>query len=161
MYLLQKEGISIDTEKMKDAVREIALEGKIEKLCKLVEEYLSYIGNIAWQRYDEKYIKSYMHGVLLTTPIFNTYLEFNVRNNKYIDVAIFKNGTEGVKYQAIIEVKYLKKEEKTKANIEKKRNEAIEQIEEYMKDERLPKDNLKKFIVLYIGQKMEFLEEIQ
>ena len=49
----------------------------------------------------------------------------------YIDVAIFKNGTKGVKYQAIIEVKYLKKDENSKANIMAKRKEAYQQIEIY------------------------------
>ena len=129
-------------------------------LCKLVEDYLSYVGNIAWQRYDEKYVKGYMHAIMLTTSMFNTYLEFNVRHNGYIDVAIFKNGTKGVNYQAIIEVKYLKKEDNSEANIRAKRKEAFEQIKRYMEDERLPKDNLKKFIVVFAGEKLELLEEV-
>lgn len=161
LYLLKNEGLVIDDLKIKEAIRQIALEGKIEKLCKLVEEYLSYVGNIAWQRYDEKYVKGYMHAILLTSPLFNTYLEYNVKHNGYIDVAIFKNGTEGVKYQAIVEVKYLKKEDGKRKNVAQKRKEAISQIEKYMEDERLPKDNLKKYVTIFVGEKLELLEEIE
>ena len=160
IYLLKNEGLVVDMENIQNAVKEIALEGKIDKLCKLVEDYLSYLGNISWQRYDEKYVKGYMHAIMLTTSIFNTYLEFNVKHNRYIDVAILKNGTEGVKYQAIIEVKYLKKEQGKRKNIEAKMREALEQIQGYMEDERLPKDNLKKFIVIFVGERLERLEEV-
>ena len=68
-------------------------------------------------------------------------------------------------YQAIIELKYIKKEEAKTSRvknqiIEKKKREALEQIEEYAKDERLPQERMKKFIVIYVGQKLEVLEEI-
>ena len=45
--------------KVKEAIRELAFEEKIDKLCYQVEEYLSYLGNITWQKYDEKYVKGY------------------------------------------------------------------------------------------------------
>ena len=165
IQLLAREGIKIDTTKVDEAIDQIALEGKIDKLCVLVEEYLSYIGNISWQKYDEKYVKSYMHALLFLSPMYNTYLEFNVKNNRYIDVALFKIENMGAKYQAIIEVKYIKKEDaktrKTKENaIKEKRNEAIEQIKAYIEDKRLPQEDMKKFIVIYVGQKLEFLEEV-
>ena len=165
IQLLAREGIKIDTTKVDEAIDQIALEGKIDKLCVLVEEYLSYIGNISWQKYDEKYVKSYMHALLFLSPMYNTYLEFNVKNNRYIDVALFKIENMGAKYQSIIEVKYIKKEDaktrKTKENaIKEKRNEAIEQIKAYIEDKRLPQEDMKKFIVIYVGQKLEFLEEV-
>ena len=165
LYLLSQSGMKIDMKKIEDSIEELALEGKIAKLCKLVEEYLGYLGNITWQRYDEKYVKGYMHSILLTTPVFNTYLEYNVKHNKYIDIAVFKNEEMGAKYQAIIEVKYIKKQEaETKqakeTAVAQKRAEALEQIKEYMADERLPKDNMKKFVVIYVGDKLELLEEV-
>ena len=166
LWLLKKDGIKINETKVEEAITELALDGKINKLCEIVEEYLSYIGNIAWQKYDEKYVKSYMHAILQLSPVFSTYLEYNVKNNKYIDIAVFKVATMGAKYQAIIEVKYIKKEEaKTKKQkqqkIEEKREEALEQIQEYAQDERLPQDKMKKYICIYVGQKLELLEEIK
>ena len=166
LWLLKKDGIKINETKVEEAITELALDGKINKLCEIVEEYLSCIGNIAWQKYDEKYVKSYMHAILQLSPVFSTYLEYNVKNNKYIDIAVFKVATMGAKYQAIIEVKYIKKEEaKTKKQkqqkIEEKREEALEQIQEYAQDERLPQDNMKKYICIYVGQKLELLEEIK
>ena len=59
IQLLKREGTPIDVSKIKEAIRELAYEGKIDKLCYQVEEYLSYLGNITWQKYDEKYVKGY------------------------------------------------------------------------------------------------------
>ena len=164
--LIQQSGVKIDTSKIQEAVHEIALEGKIDKLCKIVEDYLRDLGNISWQRYDEKYVKSYMHAILRLNDLFNVYLEYNVKDNGYIDVAVFKRENTGVKYQAIIELKYIKKEDaKTekvkKKEIERKRKEALNQIEAYSQDTRLPQENMKKFIVIYVGEKLELLEEIK
>ena len=166
IQLLEREGLKIDSRQMEEAIQQLALEGKIDKLCLLVEEYLSYLGNISWQRFDEKYVKSYMHAILFNTPIYSTYLEYNVKNNKYIDVAVFKVPSMGAKYQAVIEVKYIKKEDaknrKTnEKSIKEKRDEALEQIYAYCEDKRLPKENMKKFIVIYVGEKLELLEEVE
>ena len=164
--LIQKSGIKLNIQKVREAALQIGKEGKIDKICMLVEEYLRDLGNISWQRYDEKYVQSYMHALLRLNERFNVYLEYNVKDNKYIDVAVFKRENVGIKYQAIIELKYIKKEnakteeEKQKA-IAEKRKEAIEQIQAYSQDERLPHDNMKKFIVIYVGQKLELLEEVE
>lgn len=163
--LIQNLGVNVDTQKIQDSTYELALEEKINKLCKVVEDYIRDIGNIAWQKYDEKYVQSYMHAILRLNTFFNVYLEYNVKDNRYIDVAVFARENSGVKYQAIIELKYIKKEEaKTKEQkqkaVEIKRKEALEQIEAYSQDKRLPQDNMKKFIVIYVGQKLEVLEEI-
>ena len=165
LYLIQKSGVEINTTKIQEAALELAFEGKINKICNIVEEYLSYVGNIAWQRYDEKYVQSYMHAILGLNEMFNVYLEYNVQHNRYIDVAVFKRENSGIKYQAIIELKYIKKEEaKTEESkqkeIARKRNEALEEIKEYSQDTRLPQENMKKFIVIYVGEKLELLEEI-
>ena len=164
--LIQQSGVNIDTSKIREAVHEIALEGKIDKLCKIVEDYLRDLGNISWQRYDEKYVKSYMYAILRLNDLFNVYLEYSIKDNRYIDVAVFKRENTGVKYQAIIEVKYIKKEEaKTEKSkqeaIGRKREEALKQIQAYSQDTRLPQENMKKFIVIYVGEKLELLEEIE
>ena len=165
LNLIQRSGVNIDISKIQEATHEIALEGKIDKLCKIVENYLKDLGNISWQKYDEKYVQSYMHAILRLNDFFNVYLEYNVKNNRYVDVAIFGREYSGVKYGAIIELKYIKKEdakteEQKQKAIEEKRKQAIEQIQAYSEDERLPQDNMKKFVVIYVGQKLEVLEEI-
>ena len=166
LYLIQKSGVKIDITKIQKAELELGFEGKIDQICKIVEEYLSYVGNISWQRYDEKYVQSYMHAILGLNDLFNVYLEYNVQHNRYIDVAVFKRENSGIKYQAIIEVKYIKKEEaKTEKSkqeaIGRKKEEALKQIQAYSQDERLPQKNMKKFIVIYVGEKLELLEEIK
>ena len=165
LNLIQRSGVNIDISEIQEATHEIALEGKIDKLCKIVENYLKDLGNISWQKYDEKYVQSYMHAILRLNDFFNVYLEYNVKNNRYVDVAIFGREYSGVKYGAIIELKYIKKEdakteEQKQKAIEEKRKQAIEQIQAYSEDERLPQDNMKKFVVIYVGQKLEVLEEV-
>ena len=164
--LIQKSGIKLNIQKVREAALQIGKEGKIDKICMLVEEYLRDLGNISWQRYDEKYVQSYMHALLRLNERFNVYLEYNVKDNKYIDVAVFKRENVGIKYQAIIELKYIKKEnakteEEKQRAIQEKRKQAIEQIQAYSQDERLPQDNMKKFVVIYVGQKLELLEEFE
>ena len=39
-------------------------------------------------------------------------------------------------------------------------DEAIEQMHAYIEDKRLPQGDMKKFIVVYVGQKLELLEEV-
>ena len=163
--LIQRSGVNIDIGKIQQAAKELALDGKINKLCEMIEEYLKDLGNISWQRYDEKYVQSYMHAILRLNDFFNVYLEYNVKNNRYIDVAVFGREYSGVKYGAIIELKYIKKEdakteEQKQKAIEEKRRQAIEQIQAYSEDERLPQNNMKKFVVIYVGQKLELLEEL-
>ena len=41
-----------------------------------------------------------MHAILGLNELFNVYLEYNVQNNRYIDVAVFKRENSGIKYQA-------------------------------------------------------------
>ncbi len=96
----------------------------------------------------------------MTSKIFNTYLEYNVQHNKYIDIAIFKREGTKVKYQAIIEVKYIKKGNYSKEELEKKRLEAIDQIIKYGEDKRIPKEGMKKFVVVFVGDKAEIVEEV-
>lgn len=157
MYLINIDGFKTDYNQLNEVIMEFAKEGKIDKLCQLTEKYLSYEGNISFERYDEKYIKSYMLSILISSNRFRVYLEYPIINNKYADIVIFKE--IGSYYDAIIEVKYLKKKEKSKKNIKNKKEEAIKQIKEYSQDKRLPKD-IKKFVVVFAGNKLEVLEEV-
>ena len=98
--------------------------------------------------------------LLCGNPNFNTYTEYPTING-FIDVMLFKNGKYS-KYDIMIELKYLKKSDyrKNKKLLLLKKEEAINQLENYAKDERIPKDSLKKYIVIFIGEKLELIEEV-
>ena len=89
----------------------------------------------------------------------NTYTEYSV-NNGYIDLMLFRNSKIS-KYDIMIELKYIKKSDyrKNKKLLLIKEEEAKNQINHYVKDERIPKENLKKYIVIFIGEKVELIEE--
>ena len=113
----------------------------------------------------EQYYNGYRFSEQSEEKTFNTtlvmyYLKEYVRTGKRPTEMLYIN------IAAIIEVKYIKKEDakskKTREDaIAKKRDEAMEQIKAYCKDTRLPKENMKKFIVIYVGEKLELLEEVE
>ena len=48
----------------------------------------------------------------------------------------------------------------TMEELERKREEAINQIREYSIDERITQDNLKKYVVIFKGNELSLLEEV-
>ena len=62
----------------------------------------------------------------------------------------------------MIELKYIsiKEYRRNRKLLNKKREEAIEQLNKYSLDERISKENLKKYIVVFVGNEARVLESI-
>ena len=62
----------------------------------------------------------------------------------------------------MIELKYLKITDYEKNNnlLEIKKKEAIGQLNNYSKDERINKTSLRKYVVIFVGTNLKILEEI-
>ena len=61
-----------------------------------------------------------------------------------------KHQTQAAKYEVLIELKYIKKGDTTKAKIQEELADGIRQVGRYMEDERIAKrENLKKFVVVF------------
>ena len=158
--ILNDMNITFDNNHLRECYKELIFEGKIIKITSYIKELLSKADNRDFIKFDEKYIKLMYFTLLCGNPNFNTYTEYPTSNG-FIDVMLFKNGKYS-KHDIMIELKYLKKSDyrKNKKLLTLKKEEAISQLESYAKDERIPKDNLKKYIVIFIGNKLELIEEI-
>ena len=153
--------ITFDFNYLRECYKELIVEGKINKITNYIKEILFKVDNRDFIQFDEKYIKLMYFTLLCGNKNFNTYTEYPT-NHGYIDVMLFKNGNYS-KYDIMIELKYIKKSDyrKNKKLLQIKKEEAKKQINNYVKDERIPKENLKKYIVIFIGEKVEVIEELE
>ena len=129
MQLMNQEAeFKIDSSTIQQILREIALEGKIDKMIEILKIYLNNLSNRDLIKFDEKYIKLIFYCIAMELPIYSTKSEMEV-NRSYPDILLVpRDRTKG--YKAImVEFKYLKKGEKSK--LEDKQKEAREQIERY------------------------------
>ena len=129
MQLMNQEAdFRIDNTRSQEILREIAKEGKINKMVETLKIYLNNLSNRDMIKFDEKYIKVIFYCIAMTMPIYSTKSEMEVNRN-YPDILLVpRDRTKG--YKAImVEFKYLKKGENAK--IEEKQKEAREQIERY------------------------------
>ena len=62
----------------------------------------------------------------------------------------------------MIELKYIKKSDSEKDNsiLNKKKDDAIKQLLSYSEDERFDKTNLKRYVVIFVGNDLKLLEEV-
>ena len=159
IHLLNEENITFNQDKLNNCMYELLEQGKIEQLTSYISEILKYADKRTFIQFDEKYIQLLYFAMLMNYHEINTYTEYSV-NNGYIDLMLFRNSKIS-KYDIMIELKYIKKSDyrKNKKLLLIKKEEAKNQINHYAKDERIPKENLKKYIVIFIGEKVEVIEE--
>ena len=149
----------IDTEKLELAVKRIVINGTIEPFAKEIEGVLKKLSDRDFMSFNEKNIKMLMFSYLVLTPWAYVKSEYPVEGG-YIDIALFKRYKE-VPYNAIIELKYIKKSEKDKNMLEKKIQEAREQIKRYEKAiNKEFEGELKKYIIVFVGRELKHLEEV-
>jgi hypothetical protein len=153
----------IATSDVKNAVNDIAVKGSNERFINLIEGFLSALSNRDYIKFDEKYIKLIMYGYLRMSPIYNVKSEYEV-NRGYVDIALLPNQSFPVPHYAIWEVKYIKAKDfkaQGQAAIEKKRQEAAEQLERYASSDELSAlPGLKKWALVFVGGKCVLNEEL-
>lgn len=150
----------LDDSILRECYKEVLLEGKINRITNYIEEILTKADNREFIKFDEKYVQLMYFTLLCNNNNVRVYTEYSTSNG-YIDVMIFKN-SDISKYDIMIELKYLKKSEyrRNKKLLDEKRNEAIKQLNSYSLDDRISKDNLRKYVVIFVGNKLKVLESI-
>ena len=140
-----------------EMLREIALEGKIDKIIEMLGKYLKNLSNRDYIKFDEKYIKLIFFCIAMNLKIFRLKSEMEVQK-KYPDILLIpKDSSKGYK-GVMIEFKYLKKEEKDK--LKEKQAEARKQIEEYGElDEIKELKNINKYTVVAVNDEI-YVEKI-
>ena len=156
-YLETAHDIVINVSKTKDALWQLQ-NNNLKPLMGEVEKVLNKISNRDYIKFDEKYVKLIMLQYLFNSNTFNVKSEYEVYDG-YIDIALLPNNSAISNYYYVMEVKYLKADEGDK--LEGKRKEAIEQISKYLlSDELMQIKNLKKYVIVFVGDKCEVCEEI-
>ena len=156
--LVSKEtDLKIDSKDYNEILREIALEGKIEKITELLHKYLNNLSNRDFQNFDEKYVKILFYSIAMNLKIFSIKSEMEVQR-KYPDLLLIPKDTTKNYQAVIIEFKYLKKNEASK--LEEKKEEARRQIIEYSEYEDIKNiPNLNKYIIVAVNDEI-YVEKI-
>ena len=158
MQLMSQEAeFRIDNSTSVQILKEIALEGRIDKIIEVLRIYLKNLSNRDLRKFDEKYIKLIFYCIAMNINSYFTKSEMEVNRN-YPDILLVpRDRTKG--YKAImVEFKYLKKGEKSK--LEEKQKEAREQIERYSEFEEIKEiEGLRKYTIVVATDEI-YVEEI-
>ncbi len=153
------EEIKVDIEEnYAEITKEIALEGKIDKIVELLQKYLKNLSNRDYQRFDEKYVKLIFYCIVMNLKIYSVKSELEVER-EYPDIVLIpRDRSKG--YNAImVEFKYLKKSEEGK--IEEKQKEAKAQIERYANTEEMKDiEKMNKYTIVVVNDKL-YVEKIK
>ena len=156
--LKNETNISVQEDEYNEILKEIAYEGKIDKIVEVVHKYLNNLSNRDFQRFDEKYVKLIFYCLAMSLSFFRVKSEMEVQR-KYPDLLIVPKKDQEKYYGVMIEFKYLKKEERNQ--LEEKQKEARKQIEEYNKFEEIASiPKLSKYTVIAVVDEIH-LEEIK
>ena len=153
----QETELRIENNDYNQILREIALEGKIDKIIDILHKYLNNLSNRDYINFDEKYVKILFYSIAMNLKLFSVKSEMEVQR-KYPDLMLIpKDITKNYK-AVMIEFKYLKKEETGK--LQEKQEEARKQILEYSElDDIKNIPNLNKYTVIAVNDNI-YVEKI-
>ena len=158
MQIMEEEAnFKIDNTTNNEILREIAKEGKIDKMVETLKIYLNNLSNRDLIKFDEKYIKLIFYCIAMNIKAYSTKSEMEVNRN-YPDILLVpRDSSKGYK-AVMVEFKYIKKGEVAK--LEDKQKEAKEQIERYSSFEDI-KDiqGLRKYTIV-VSTNDIYVEEI-
>jgi hypothetical protein len=158
--------LSSDILEIQDAIKEVCKEGKINAFMDLYGKIrLEIIDRDDMKHYNELDSKLVMLMMIGVSSLYNIKSEAEL-NGKYCDLYLKEaiNYDYYVDYRYVIEFKHVHKGNKTKKEIEsevnKKLNEAKEQIEVYMQDKDILNSTkpVKRLVIITIGRDEEKYE---
>ena len=144
-----------------DMVKEILLEGKIDKAMEILGIFLKNLSNRDYQRFDEKYIKVIFYSICRMLGAIYVKSELEV-GGEYADILLVPREKMQERYGVLLEFKYIKQEDYNKNTelLKQKQQEAKEQIERYRQAEEINMiPNSKCYTLVVIKDKIE-TEEI-
>ena len=158
-YIKRKAGINAEI-KNGEMIKEILLEGKIDKAIETLGTFLTNLSNRDYQRFDEKYIKVIFYSIcrMLGAVYIKSELEVG---GEYADILIVPREKLEERYGVLLEFKYIKQEEynKNPELLKQKQQEAKTQLERYTKKEELKAiPNLRSYAIVVIKDKIEVEE---
>ena len=158
-YIKRKAGINAEI-KNGEMIKEILLEGKIDKAIETLGTFLTNLSNRDYQRFDEKYIKVIFYSICRMLGAVYVKSELEV-GGEYADILIVPREKLEERYGVLLEFKYIKQEEynKNPELLKQKQQEAKTQLERYTKKEELKAiPNLRSYAIVVIKDKIEVEE---
>ncbi|EIW00658.1 ATP-binding protein [Thermoanaerobacter siderophilus] len=144
--------INLDLNELRKTIEEMAYEGRIKPYIEYISQnVLKVLSNRDIINFDEKYIK-----VILITYLVNSkaYRPISERETEggYIDIYLERDiRIPDIKYEWLIELKYVKKSEKDK--IDKIKEEGIKQLKRYRESKGLKeRKDVKQALIIFIGK---------
>ena len=161
-YIKRKAGINEEI-KNGEMIKEILLEGKIDKAMETLGLFLTNLSNRDYQRFDEKYIKVIFYSICRMLGSIYVKSELEV-GGEYADILLVPREKIYERYSVLLEFKYIKQEEYNKRPelLEQKKKEAIEQLKRYDNTEEISSiPKLRSYAVIVVKDKIEIKEYIK
>ena len=155
-----KDKYKADTNAIEDAMYELGENGEFEPITKCVQEFLFHTSVRDKENFHERDLKFIYEFMLNFTEQYAVYAEY-LDGQGFADLFVQKATNSLAKYDAIVELKYLSKQDEKNANMQKLEEDAKNQLEKYMKDKRLANQEiLKKYMVIFKGFEEYFVKEL-
>jgi hypothetical protein len=150
--LKQEYHIYLETGSLRKSIEEMAYEGRIEPYIKFISnQVLKILSNRDTIEFDEKYLKVILFSYLITSRAYKLNSEKEVESG-YIDIFLERDiRMPGIKYEWVIELKYLKKSEINK--LAQVREAGLKQLKRYAESDQFrDKTDLKQALLIFIGK---------
>lgn len=151
----------LDVKDIRNSIRNIAKDGDFKSFLEIVSTTLNKLSNRDYVDFDEKYVKIIMATYFMMSRIYYVKSE-DEQNRGYVDIALLPRAGVNAPYNAIIEVKYIKKGAFSQELLDEKVEEARKQIDKYSASgEFAGMHNLLKFIFVFCNDKVVYDEKIE
>jgi len=157
----EKKMYEINGIELEMVIADFARNGNFEKVIEYIRDFLMYSSVRDKENFTEMNLKHIIHWLFVYSKIYFIYTEYPSLQG-FSDIFIKRSSVKYDINQAVVELKYLSKKEGTKANILKEQKDAKEQLQGYLKDERLRNEyRLKAYTVVFVGFEKFYIEEIE
>jgi hypothetical protein len=133
--LEQEFGLQMKVSELRNAFREIAYEGKIDGLVRMVEEFLQKVlSNRDLRGFGESHLKVHILTLLHLSRLYYIHSELEAERG-YLDIFLRERPPFEIDYEWVLELKYVRKEE-LERELEQVKLEGEEQLRRYMEKVR-------------------------
>lgn len=144
--------LDFEVDDVRKKLERLAQQNEIAPFVGLIEQALHNLSNRDFLQFDEKYIKALFVGF---ASLSNLYFLKSEPEVEHPDIMFLYRPPFFPKF----ELKYLKK--KQRSQLEQTRKEARNQVKNYLSLEEIKQQpNLKSWVVVFVGEKAEVLEEV-
>jgi len=154
---LEKRGnVKIDTNKLEDALYELAFSNDITLLMDEYKNALQVLANRDFLKLDEKHVQVILLTLLNLSDLYFVKSEQEY-SRKYPDIVLLERSPFKVNFQFLLEIKYYKKSKPQEKDLKIK--EGIEQVKGYMQLQEIKElENLKAYVIVSDGFEVEVVE---